>query len=183
VAWTAGAAARPFEAEADDGCALVEAARSGDRRAFAALYARFARTVHGILLSRVPRPEVEDLVQDVFVLALQQMHTLRTAAAFPGWLAAIARNCATDYLRRAPRTTDLPGDLASSDSDRADALLVLAAIRRLPDAYRETLTLRLVEGMTGPEIAERTGLTEGSVRVNLHRGMKQLRQHLERRPL
>ena len=91
MAWTAGAAARPFEAEADDGCALVEAARSGDRRAFAALYARFARTVHGILLSRVPRPEVEDLVQDVFVLALQQMHTLRTAAAFPGWLAAIAK--------------------------------------------------------------------------------------------
>lgn len=179
--WTAGAAAVPLEASVDDGPTLVEAARGGDRAAFAALYERFARTVHGILLSRVPRPEVEDLVQDVFMTALQQLHALREPAAFPGWLAAIARNRATDYLRRAPRTTDLPPDLAARDPDRSEALLVLAAIRRMPDAYRETLTLRLVEGMTGPEIAACTGLTEGSVRVNLHRGMKQLRQQLERR--
>jgi DNA-directed RNA polymerase specialized sigma subunit, sigma24 homolog len=48
----------------------------------------------------------------------------------------------------------------------------------LPDTYRETLILRLVEGMTGPEIAARTGLTHGSVRVNLHRGMQQLRELL-----
>ena len=53
-------------------------------------------------------------------------------------------------------------------------------IRSLPEAYRETLVLRLVEGMTGPEIAERTGLTAASVRVNLHRGMKMLREQLER---
>jgi len=48
----------------------------------------------------------------------------------------------------------------------------------LPETYRETLILRLVEGMTGPEIATRTGLTHGSVRVNLHRGMQQLRAKL-----
>jgi hypothetical protein len=42
----------------------------------------------------------------------------------------------------------------------------------------ETLTLRFVEGMTGPEIAMRTGLTDGSVRVNLHRGMQQLKEQL-----
>ena len=59
-------------------------------------------------------------------------------------------------------------------------MTVLAAIRRLPEAYRETLVLRLVEGMTGPEIAERTGLTPGSVRVNLHRGMQMLREALGR---
>jgi RNA polymerase sigma-70 factor (ECF subfamily) len=67
---------------------------------------------------------------------------------------------------------------AASAPDRLEALAVLAAIRELPDAYRETLVLRLVEGMTGPEIAARTGLTAGSVRVNLHRGMKQLRERL-----
>ena len=57
---------------------------------------------------------------------------------------------------------------------------MLGIIRSLPEAYRETLVLRLVEGMTGPEIAERTGLTPASVRVNLHRGMKMLREQLER---
>jgi RNA polymerase sigma-70 factor (ECF subfamily) len=55
---------------------------------------------------------------------------------------------------------------------------VLARIRQLPEAYRVPLILRLVEDMTGPEIASRTGLTPGSVRVNLHRGMKLLRQAL-----
>jgi RNA polymerase sigma-70 factor (ECF subfamily) len=52
-------------------------------------------------------------------------------------------------------------------------------ISTLPDAYRETLMLRFVEGMTGPEIASRTGLTEGSVRVNLHRGVQLLRERLQ----
>ena len=55
---------------------------------------------------------------------------------------------------------------------------MLAIIQRLPESYRETLVLRLVEGMTGPEIAARTGLTAASVRVNLHRGMKLLRERL-----
>jgi RNA polymerase sigma-70 factor (ECF subfamily) len=55
---------------------------------------------------------------------------------------------------------------------------VLAAVRTLPEAYRETLMLRLVEGLSGPEIAEKTGMTSASVRVNLHRGMKQLREKL-----
>ena len=48
----------------------------------------------------------------------------------------------------------------------------------LSETYRETLILRLVEGMTGPEIAARTGMTHGSVRVNLCRGMEQPRAKL-----
>jgi len=122
-------------------------------------------------------------VQDVFLTAWQRLAALRDPAAFAPWLSAIARNRATDYLRSAPRTTELPPDLRAADSDDFEARQVLGVINNLPDAYRETLTLRLVEGMTGPEIAACTGLTEGSVRVNLHRGMKQLRERLERRLL
>jgi RNA polymerase sigma-70 factor (ECF subfamily) len=158
---------------------LIGAARGGDRGAFGALYALYARLVHGIVLARVPRTEVEDLVQDVFVQAMQRLGSLRDPRAFGGWLAAIARNLATDHLRRAPRIAEMPRDLAASSDDRTEALAVLAVIRRLPEAYRETLVLRLVEGMTGPEISARTGLTPASVRVNLHRGMKQLRERLE----
>jgi RNA polymerase sigma-70 factor (ECF subfamily) len=64
-------------------------------------------------------------------------------------------------------------------AERTEALAVLEVVRGLPDAYRDTLILRLVEGLSGPEIAERTGLTAASVRVNLHRGMKQLRAKLQ----
>ena len=67
---------------------------------------------------------------------------------------------------------------APAPAAAAEAVRVLDAIRALPDAYAETLLMRLVEGMSGPEISERTGLTPGSVRVNLHRGMKLLRERL-----
>ena len=59
---------------------------------------------------------------------------------------------------------------------------MLAAIRELPQAYHEPLILRLVEGMSGPEIAAMTGLTADSVRVNLHRGFRLLRQRLGLEP-
>jgi RNA polymerase sigma-70 factor, ECF subfamily len=160
---------------------LVVSAQQGNRDAFGALYERFAPMVHGVILSRGAVEDVDDLVQDVFVTALERLHTLRAAAAFPGWLAAIARNRVTDRLRMTlalPLTEEMQ---ASTDEPDLDARAVLALIRTLPDAYRETLTLRLVEGMTGPEIAARTGLTEGSVRVNLHRGMGRLRAKLQGR--
>jgi RNA polymerase sigma-70 factor (ECF subfamily) len=181
VPMTAAASLSGFDAAARGDAGLVAAAQRGDRAAFADLYVQYSRMVHGILLSRVPRLDVEDLVQDVFLQAMQRLSGLRDLNAFGGWLATIARNRSTDYLRRAPRTSELPDTIAAADQDRGEAAAIMAIIRSLPDAYRETLTLRLVEGMTGPEIAERTGLTEGSVRVNLHRGMKQLRERLERR--
>ncbi|MBI3667081.1 MAG: sigma-70 family RNA polymerase sigma factor [Acidobacteria bacterium] len=158
---------------------LVEAARRGDRGAFGKLYDLYARMIHGILLARVPRGEVDDLVQDVFLLALRRLHTLRDARAFSGWLAMVARNRANDYHRRGQEMSELPEDLPSQDPQEAEAWAVLGVIQTLPEAYRETLILRLVEGMTGAEIAARTGLSPGSVRVNLHRGMKQLREKLD----
>ena len=159
----------------------VEAARRGDRGAFERLYERYAGMVHGILLARVPRIDVEDLLQDVFVAVYRRLRTLREPAAFAGWLAMIARNRATDHIRRVLKTEELPDDLAADNPSGLDAIeanAILGDIRSLPEAYRETLILRLVEGLTGPEIATRTGLTPGSVRVNLHRGMTRLREKL-----
>jgi RNA polymerase sigma-70 factor, ECF subfamily len=157
---------------------LVESVRRGDRESFGRLYGIYAPMVHGILLARVPWSEVDDLVQDVFLAAFKRIHTLREAGAFGGWLAMIARNRAVDYYRRQRETEELPENLAQPASLDPEAAEALGLIRTLPEAYRETLVLRLVEGMTGPEIAERTGLTPASVRVNLHRGMKQLREKL-----
>ena len=159
---------------------LVEAAKAGDRGAFAALYDRYVRMVHGIVLARVDRAHVDDLVQDVFVHALGRLASLREPAAFGGWLATIARNRTTDHLRHNARNeVPIEDDAPGPGENRAEALAVLEVLRTLPDAYRETLALRLIEGMTGPEIAERTGLTPASVRVNLHRGMKMLRARLQ----
>jgi len=157
---------------------LVQAARGGDRDAFSGLYERYSRMVHGVLLAHVPYAEVDDLVQDVFLIALRRLDSLREPTAFAGWLLAIARNRANDFHRRPHPAEEFQDTTGRNDPDEQEARAALAAIQSLPEAYRETLTLRLVEGMTGPEIAARTGLTPASVRVNLHRGMKQLREKL-----
>ncbi len=156
----------------------IRAVMRGDRDAFARLYADYVRMVHAILLGRVPRRDVDDLVQDVFITAYTRLAELREPAAFGGWLATIARNRATDYLRQTREQVELPPEMPGGEAIEADTMAILDAIRKLPDAYRDTLLMRLVEGMTGAEIADRSGLTPGSVRVNLHRGMKLLRDKL-----
>lgn len=156
----------------------VRAAQAGDRGAFDALYRRFGRMVHGILLAHGPREEAEDLVQEVFVKAWSQLRDLRDPAAFGGWLASMARHRATDALRARRRSERVDPALPAADSTAAEALAVMRIVRALPEAYRETLVLRLVEGLSGPEIAELTGLSPGSVRVNLHRGVALLRERL-----
>jgi RNA polymerase sigma-70 factor (ECF subfamily) len=163
-----------------DNASLVEAASAGDHDAFRRLYDLYAPMVHGILLARAPQPEVDDLVQDVFMTAFHRLHTLRDREAFGGWVAMIARNRAMDFHRRSRQTQEIAKEMTveqNTDSD-SRARRILEVISQLPEAYWETLVLRLVEGMTGPEIARRTGLTAASVRVNLHRGMKLLREKL-----
>jgi RNA polymerase sigma-70 factor (ECF subfamily) len=180
LAAPAGAAVSSASGLSEDGL-LVRALREGDVGAFERVYRRFAPVAHGILLARVPPSEVEDLLQEVFLIVHRRIRSLRDPAAFPGWLAAIARNRAVDFHRRSPPTEALSEEAAPQEPEQRESRGILAAIRAPPEAYREPLVLRLVEGLTGPEIAERTGLTPGSVRVNLHRGMQRLKEELRKR--
>jgi RNA polymerase sigma-70 factor (ECF subfamily) len=162
----------------------VERARKGDRSAYASLYQRHRGAVHAVVLARVRHGDAADLVQDTFVAAWVRLDDLREAAAFPGWILEIARRRAVDLGRRErhqahPTGEDDPLDkIGVEPAPRAEAAEALRALLALPEAYRETMIMRLVEGMTGPEIAEATGLTPESVRVNLCRGMKLLRARL-----
>ncbi len=167
--------------ETDCGPPLGETIRAvvaGDRNAFNTLYGAYARMIRAILLGRVPAGDVDDLLQDVFLTAYTRIRELRDPAAFGGWIAAIARNRANDHLRRSRDDVELPAELPGGDPIETETFAALDAVRRLPEAYRETLLMRLLEGMSGAEIAQQTGLSPGSVRVNLHRGMKLLREKL-----
>jgi RNA polymerase sigma-70 factor, ECF subfamily len=166
------------EAKARPEVRLIERIEAGDREAFNDLYKMFAPMVHGIVLAKVPYGEVQDIVQDVFLLAYKNLKTLRDKNTFGGWLATIARNRAAEFHRGKRECEELSEELGGARGVSAEALEVLEVVRSMPAAYRETLVLRLVEGMTGIEIAERTGLTHESVRVNLHRGMELLKKRL-----
>ena len=136
--------------------------------------------MHAILLARVPHETAGDLAQEVFLHAWTTIRSLREPAAFPGWIGAIARNRALDFVRRRPAEFELADGRVTDASPHLqyEAAEALDAIRDLPEAYREPLLLRLVEGCSGREIAVLCGLTEDSVRVNLHRGFRLLRERL-----
>src|SRR6266851_3486344 len=104
-----------FASEISEDVTWVAAAQDGDRAAFGRLYDRYARMVHGVLLARVPVGEVDDLVQDVFLLALRRLSTLRETGRFGAWLAVIARNLANDYHRRS-----VPEDQLAPQGQRTD---------------------------------------------------------------
>src|SRR5580765_173749 len=110
--------------------ATLRLVAAGDQDAFARLYADYVRMVHAILLGRIPRRDVDDLVQDVFLTAYTRIRELRDPAAFGGWIASIARNRATDYLRQSREQVALPDEMPGGDPIEAETFAVLEVIRR-----------------------------------------------------
>lgn len=167
---------------------LVALARRGDRGSWSTLYDIYAPVVHAVLLLRVGYPDADDLTQEVFIAAMRKIGSLRNDATFSSWLLSIARRRAGTlfrvrslFRRSLPRAAEGRPGHADAPAIRESSLTprqLLQAIRSLPAAYQETLALRLIEQLQGPEIARRLGLTHGSVRVNLARGMKLLREKL-----
>jgi RNA polymerase sigma-70 factor (ECF subfamily) len=161
---------------------LVESAKKGNRAAFGELYARFAGLVYSIAAAGVRTDEAADVVQEAFLRALRKLKGLRDPSAFRSWIAAIARNATHDHRAHMSTLAELEHEPVRPETQHheLEAGTALSAIRGLPVAYRDTVRMRLLEGLTGPEIARRTGLTVGSVRVNLHRGIRLLREQLQR---
>ncbi len=121
----------------------------GDRDAFERLHAHYARMVHAVVLARVPASDAEDVVQDVFMKALRSLAGVRDAKAVGPWLCRVARNAATDFMRRRRPTEVLPPEIARTAPPTAEAREALAAVRALPETYRATLLMRLVGTRSG----------------------------------
>ena len=171
--------------------ALVRAAQHGDRSAFGLLYARYARMVHGILLSRVPPCDAEDLVQDVFLQALPHLDSLREPAKFPGWLAAIARNRAIDYLR----SVDGKMSAGALELDRAEtpplfsnfednaltldrSRVLKTAFEKLTPTQKQVIELAYFEGLSQTEMAERMKQPLGTVKTWVRSALKAMRDDI-----
>jgi RNA polymerase sigma-70 factor (ECF subfamily) len=175
---------------------LVESARRGDRAAFEELVRRTSRLVFARLYLETGDPHhAEDLLQETMLTAFRSLGQLTEPAKFRAWLLRIAQNAAIDAARRNQRlkrgaTVPLPGHdqwrdpAATSPEERLaqdeTRQQVLKVLRSLPEEYRLPLTLRYLAGADYDSIQMQMGLTNGSLRGLLHRGLKMLREELQR---
>jgi RNA polymerase sigma-70 factor, ECF subfamily len=134
--------------------------------------------------------EAWDLTQDVFVRVYRNLHRYQPGT-FDGWLYRITRNLFLDGIRRRRRyrteplpeqewrvpATDEPGPADVVERRTLEARLEQGLVRLSPD-FRLAVVLCDIEGMTYDEIADTTGWPIGTVRSRIHRGRKQLREHL-----
>jgi RNA polymerase sigma-70 factor (ECF subfamily) len=185
IVYSCGGSMSPSDEE------LVRKARGGDRPAFEELVRRTSRLVFARLyLETGDVHKSEDLLQDTLLAAYRALHQLEDPAGFRAWLLAIAQNMVVDTARRearkkrtAPEPNDNPllrmrksepppEEHAEREEMRQQ---VLAVLRSLPEEYRLPLTLRYIGGADYETIGIQLGLTNGSLRGLLHRGLKMLR--------
>ncbi len=133
----------------------------------------------------LPPHEIDDQLQETTLAIWRGLSILRTTNRPVPWMLGIARHRALRALRqrhKAPASLAEPEQLAdrSSGGSGLTAEDLLRILQKLPEAYRVSLALRLIEQKGSEEIGKALGMTPGSVRVNLTRGMMQLRQQLLR---
>lgn len=161
--------------------ALLLATAAGDRRAFRMLYDRTSRRLYGIALFMVRRKETaEDILQDAFVKVWRDAsrYDPEKGPALP-WLSRIVRNLAVDYLRRDRGRQENIDDVADTLVDMPpppeDRTALASCIAQLSPDHREAVSLTYVYGYTHEELAAKLGLSLGTAKSRVRRGLMQLK--------
>lgn len=174
--------------------AFARALAAGDRAAFQFLVERETPRVFRACYRILGRVEdAEEVTQETFVLAYRALGAFRGDGHPAAWLSRIAVREAwrksADRNRRDKLTADLDPADAAIPHDTRDPMSeavhmeeresVRAAVEQLPDLYRHVVALRYFAELSIGEIAEATGRPDGTVKAQLHRGLKRLRQIFE----
>jgi RNA polymerase sigma-70 factor (ECF subfamily) len=167
---------------------LVAGVRRGEREAATGLAERYLRGCRAVALAVTgDEADADDVCQDAFVSAMENIDRCRDPERFAAWLMQIVRNRARDRLReRARPVLSLEGLAIESarpspavQAEREDAHgRLLRAIGELPEGRREVLLLHDLEGWTHREIAARMNLPAGTVRSHLHHARRHVRRLL-----
>lgn len=172
---------------------LLRRVASGDRAAFSALYVATSAKLNGIVLRIIrDRALAEDVLQDAFVRVWRNAGRYDAASGRPStWLAAIARNAAIDVLRQRQahqaRHRDIGDEALSAIPDRSggsvnpgERAALAGCLGELVDEHRACVLLAYQDGWSREELAERYARPVGTIKTWLHRGLKQLKDCLER---
>ncbi len=166
----------------------VEAAADGDMQAFRRLYDRFLPYVrHNVGRLLGPRPEVDDLVQDVFVEVHRCLGDFRHDSRFQTWLYRVTRNVTISHLRKRKKTVELSelqplranARTLSKIEARDQVRALYAVLDQVSVESREAFVLFEVEGLKLREIAEMTDSPINTVAARVRRTRERLRTFLE----
>lgn len=163
---------------------LVRRAQGGDREAFAELSRLYAPLVTGAVLSRVGRfQDAEDLVQETFLRALEQIGRLREPDRVGAWLYGIAVNVIRETRRAAPAPAPIPAAPAGSTPDPVDPAAVRGCLDGLPLTLRELFVLRHIQGLSYRELGSLRGATVSSIGERLWKARQLIRRCLQSKGL
>lgn len=144
------------------------------------LVQKYASAVLGLCIAHTKNfHDSEDIMQEVFLKAFKKIHTLRDADRARSWLMQIARRLCIDYHRERQSAQAIPEDLpASSGTGAEQTERLYEAILKLPDGYREPITLYYLDGRNCSGVAKTLGLSEDAVRSRLVRARLRLHEIL-----
>ena len=162
---------------------LMEAFCQGDAEAFEVLFSRYAKSVQGFLLQMVrDLGDAEDLLQVTFLAFVRERGRYDPTYRVKGWIYAIARNAARDFLRRRRARRELrteDGENPTEESLETPPNLIreqwiAGALAKIPDPQREAVVLHHFEDLSFQEIAQILGTSVNAVKIRAHRGYRAL---------
>lgn len=175
--------------------ALIERARRGDKIALEELLVQVAPSIHRFGLRMCKNAhDADDVLQDTLLSVARHLGEFEGRSSLTSWVFALTRSACTRRRRglknqehvpaeQAPEPVDPEANPETTASDRELADLLSRALDELPEAHREVILLRDVEGLSAPEAAATLGVTVDALKSRLHRAREALRvalrPHLE----
>jgi RNA polymerase sigma-70 factor (ECF subfamily) len=161
---------------------LVSASLAGDGSAYAELVKQHAHRVFAVCLGVLCNVEdAEDMVQETFIRAHNQLGRLRDREQFSSWTRKIAHNLCVDYIRRESKRKIVEAAQDRSEVKTGDHYDLQKAIMQLAEEYRIPLLLYYFDGRSTDSVAKTLQLSSAGVRTRLSRARKELRNLLAKK--
>jgi RNA polymerase sigma factor (sigma-70 family) len=167
---------------------IIDRCKAGDQKAYYEIYELYSKAMFNICFRIIGNQEVaEDVLQEAFVNAFQNIQSYQGRASFGAWLKKIVVNKAISYLRKQQlKLVELEDNLEPVlEDDTEDIGLAMKvetireAIQKLPNGFRVVFSLYLLEGYDHREISEILGITESTSKSQYNRAKKKLREILK----
>ena len=170
---------------------LINQAQKGSEKAFLEIVGLYEAEVRIFFAARLPKnADLDDLIQETFIAAHRNLHTLEEPEFIKAWLKGIARNKLKMYFRSLQRRDRMQAEFKEFisdciheelDQEERERNSLKTCLKKLPEHLKDLIIRRHLKNEKVKDIARDSGRSESAVSVALHRARQSLRQCLERR--